>query len=72
MIRAVPRSPTDVRIVITGGARGRGQATAREVASLGASVLITGVLDDEGHATASKLGGNMAYTHHDVTSAESW
>lgn len=72
MISAVPRSPTDVRIVITGGARGIGQATAREFSSLGASVLITDVLDDEGHTTASELGGNVAYTHHDVTSAESW
>ena len=72
MISAVPCQPKDVRIVITGGARGIGLAAAKELASLGAKVLITDVLDDDGSAAARDLGSNVAFAHHDVTSPDGW
>ena len=58
--------------LITGGARGQGAAEARLFAAEGAKVLITDVLDDEGAALATELGGAVRYRHHDVTSAEEW
>lgn len=65
--------PVDqLRIVITGGARGIGAATARLLASDGAQVMITDVLDDEGAALAEELGGNCRYRRLDVTDEGEW
>ena len=61
-----------LRIVITGGARGIGAATARLLAADGAKVMITDVLDDEGAALAAELGENCFYRQLDVTNAEDW
>ncbi|WP_324827715.1 SDR family oxidoreductase [Qipengyuania zhejiangensis] len=59
-------------IIITGGARGIGAATARLLAEDGASLLITDVLDDEGEALAAELGEHAHYQSLDVTRAEDW
>lgn len=59
-------------VVITGGARGIGAATARLLAETGASLLITDVLDDEGASLAEDLGVNVHYRRLDVTSAQDW
>jgi 3alpha(or 20beta)-hydroxysteroid dehydrogenase len=61
-----------LRIVITGGARGIGAATARLLAADGAQVLITDVLDDEGEALARELGPGARYRSLDVTRPEDW
>jgi 3alpha(or 20beta)-hydroxysteroid dehydrogenase len=58
--------------VITGAARGQGEAEARRFVAEGASVLLTDVLDEQGEAVAAELGVVAAYRHLDVTSEEEW
>jgi 3alpha(or 20beta)-hydroxysteroid dehydrogenase len=58
--------------LITGAARGQGEAEARRFVAEGASVLLTDVLDAEGEAVAASLGAPAAYRHLDVTSEEDW
>lgn len=56
--------------VITGAARGQGAAEARLFASEGATVWLTDVLDDDGAALASEVGGQ--YRHLDVRDEHAW
>lgn len=65
-------APEDLNILITGGARGIGAATARLLAAQGASVMITDVLDEEGAALARDLGPPARYRRLDVTSEADW
>ncbi len=58
--------------LITGGARGQGAAEAALFAEEGATVYLTDVLDDEGEATAARIGDAAVYLHHDVTSETEW
>jgi 3alpha(or 20beta)-hydroxysteroid dehydrogenase len=58
--------------LITGAARGQGEAEARRFVAEGAKVLLTDVLDAEGEAVAADLGGAAAYRHLDVTSEQEW
>ena len=61
--------------VITGGARGIGAETAKELAAGGARVMITDVLETEGAATVAEIeraGGEAAFLKHDVTSESEW
>ena len=58
--------------IVTGAARGQGEAEARRFVGEGAKVLLTDVLDDEGSAVAADLGDDAAYRHLDVTSEEEW
>ena len=58
--------------LITGGARGQGAAEAERFAAEGATVCITDVRSDEGHATAERLGEAVTFLHHDVTSEADW
>jgi 3alpha(or 20beta)-hydroxysteroid dehydrogenase len=58
--------------LITGAARGQGEAEARRFVAEGASVLLTDVLDEQGEAVAADLGSSAAYRHLDVTSEEEW
>jgi 3alpha(or 20beta)-hydroxysteroid dehydrogenase len=58
--------------IVTGGARGMGEATSRIFAAEGARVLITDVFDREGEKLAGELGGAAEFRHHDVTDEESW
>lgn len=51
--------------VITGGASGLGEATARHFAALGAQVTLLDRDADRGHAVAQDIGGHFAQT--DVT-----
>jgi 3alpha(or 20beta)-hydroxysteroid dehydrogenase len=56
--------------IITGAARGQGAAEAALLASEGAQVVLTDVLDADGKASAAACGGT--FIHHDVSSEESW
>jgi 3alpha(or 20beta)-hydroxysteroid dehydrogenase len=58
--------------VVTGAARGTGEATARWLVEEGASVGLTDVLDDRGEAVAKELGEAALYLHLDVTSESDW
>lgn len=66
------RNPSDMRILMTGAARGIGAATARLMAAGGAKVMLADVIDDEGEALAAELGDNAIYRHLDVTSEADW
>ncbi|QIQ85682.1 SDR family oxidoreductase [Erythrobacter sp.] len=67
---ATPDSPPAV--LITGGARGIGAASARELARGGSRVMIADILDEEGHDLAAGIGDNAAYCHLDVSSERDW
>lgn len=58
--------------LVTGGARGIGEATVRLLHSRGARVLFTDVLDAEGTAVAGDLGDRAIFLKHDVTDANQW
>ncbi|MEU4224230.1 glucose 1-dehydrogenase [Nonomuraea sp. NPDC026600] len=57
-------------VLITGGARGMGAATARRCVAAGASVVITDVLVEDGVATAKDL--ESRFIPHDVTNQDQW
>jgi 3alpha(or 20beta)-hydroxysteroid dehydrogenase len=59
-------------ILITGAARGQGEAHARRFIEEGANVVLTDVLDAQGTAVAEDLGDRALYTSLDVTSEASW
>jgi NAD(P)-dependent dehydrogenase (short-subunit alcohol dehydrogenase family) len=54
--------------IVTGGASGLGEATARALAARGVSVVVADLSDDKGLAVASEIGGT--YVHCDVTNTE--
>ncbi|PCI52280.1 MAG: 3-alpha-hydroxysteroid dehydrogenase [Moraxellaceae bacterium] len=58
--------------IITGGARGQGEAEARLFVERGAKVVITDVLDDEGEKVSADLKDKALFLHQDVTQEESW
>ena len=58
--------------LISGGARGQGEAEARLFASEGARVAIADVLDEAGEKVASEIGEAARYHHLDVTSEDDW
>ncbi|MCY4426383.1 MAG: SDR family oxidoreductase [Halieaceae bacterium] len=53
--------------VITGAARGMGEATARRFVEEGARVVLADVLDEQGEAVAQSLGSAAQFRHTDVT-----
>lgn len=67
-----PLKVSELCVIITGGARGIGAATARLLAADGARVMISDVLDEEGEALAEELGSEVAYRRLDVTSPDDW
>ncbi len=58
--------------LITGAARGQGEAEARLFAAEGARVVLGDVLDADGERVAASLGERAVYRHHDVSTEESW
>lgn len=61
--------------IITGGARGQGEAEGRLFAKLGANVLLGDVLDKEGEEVARSIrasGGSAVYRPLDVTKSNHW
>ena len=59
-------------VLISGGARNIGEASARMLVAEGAQVVIGDLLDEEGAALAEELGEGARYIHLDVTSDEDW
>jgi 3alpha(or 20beta)-hydroxysteroid dehydrogenase len=58
--------------IVTGGARGTGEQTARLFVEEGAQVVIGDVLEEEGRATANDLGDAGRFVRLDVTDPASW
>jgi 3alpha(or 20beta)-hydroxysteroid dehydrogenase len=58
--------------LITGSARGQGEAAARLFAAEGAKLALGDVLHEEGRAVAESLGERAIYVDHDVRREESW
>ncbi|MEU9022919.1 glucose 1-dehydrogenase [Actinomadura sp. NPDC048394] len=58
--------------VVTGAARGQGEAEARMLAEAGARVVLTDVLEAEGAALAGSIGDAARFIRHDVASADDW
>jgi 3alpha(or 20beta)-hydroxysteroid dehydrogenase len=58
--------------VVTGAARGQGEAEARAFVDEGAAVVAADVIDDGIRAVASELGGRALPVHLDVTRPEDW
>ena len=58
--------------LISGAARGMGQAEARLFAAEGAKVALCDVVDAEGKAVAEEIGRAALFHHLDVTSEEGW
>ena len=54
--------------IITGGASGIGEASARQLADAGSHVVIADLNEERGNAVASELGG--LFVKCDVTSTE--
>lgn len=55
------------RAVITGGARGIGEATARRFVAEGAKCVIADIDDEAGQRLAAELGDGAVFVHTDVT-----
>lgn len=58
--------------IITGAARGQGEATARLFAAEGCAVVITDVLAAEGEAVAASIGERAKFVRHDVSDEGDW
>jgi len=63
---------TDRVALITGGARGQGEAEARLFHREGAKVVIADILEEQGKALEQKLGEGALFVRLDVTSEDSW
>ncbi|NND68696.1 MAG: glucose 1-dehydrogenase [Halioglobus sp.] len=58
--------------IVTGGARGMGEATVRIMVEEGAKVVIADVLEEPGQALAAELGNATVFVKTDVTSQADW
>lgn len=58
--------------LISGAARGQGEAEARLFAAEGAKVVLADVLDEDGTTVAKDIGDAATYLHLDVTSEDDW
>ncbi len=58
--------------LITGAARGQGEAEARLFAERGAEVVVCDVLDAEGERVAADIGDAARFIHLDVSDADAW
>ena len=58
--------------IITGAARGQGEAEARLFASEGAKVVLGDVLDNDGEQVAASIGDGARYVHLDVAEEGDW
>ena len=59
-------------VLITGGARGQGEAEARMLVAEGARVVLGDLLEEKGRALADELGPNAVFLKQDVTVEADW
>jgi len=59
-------------VLISGGARGQGEAEGRLFAREGAKVVLGDVLDRDGERVAREIGSSAIYVHLDVTQPADW
>lgn len=57
-----------VSAIVTGGASGIGEASARQLAARGVHVVVADLQDEKGNEVAKEIGG--AFAHVDVTNAD--
>jgi len=57
----------DSTFIVTGGASGLGEGTAKMLAAGGANLVIADLQDDKGKALAKELGGKARFVRCDVT-----
>ncbi len=58
--------------IVTGAARGQGEAEARLFVAEGARVVLTDILEEQGRAVATELGGHAMFIGQDVTDPAAW
>lgn len=58
--------------VITGAARGQGEATARLFAAQGARVVLADMLETEGQTVAADIGASALFVKLDVSDEDQW
>ncbi|GGJ71169.1 glucose 1-dehydrogenase [Streptomyces brasiliensis] len=58
--------------IVTGAARGQGEAEARLFARHGCRVVLTDVLTAEGRAVAADIGSTAVFEEHDVSNEHDW
>jgi 3alpha(or 20beta)-hydroxysteroid dehydrogenase len=58
--------------IVTGGARGMGEATVRLFVEHGARVVIGDLLEEAGEALAAELGDNATFLRMDVSKEADW
>jgi 3alpha(or 20beta)-hydroxysteroid dehydrogenase len=68
----IPQQVAGKVVIVSGASRGLGAAFAARIIDEGGSVVVADVLDDEGRATAEKLGARARYAHLDVTDRQQW
>jgi 3alpha(or 20beta)-hydroxysteroid dehydrogenase len=59
-------------VLVSGAARGMGEAAARRLVEEGARVVLGDILDAEGEAVAKELGDQARFAPLDVTDAAAW
>lgn len=58
--------------IVTGGARGMGEAHVRRFVEEGAKVVFTDINEEVGGKLAAELGDNALFVKHDVTDEAGW
>jgi NAD(P)-dependent dehydrogenase (short-subunit alcohol dehydrogenase family) len=58
--------------LVTGAAKGIGEAIARAFVDNGAFVYLTDIDDENGHSVILDLGRNASYRHLDVREESDW
>ncbi len=61
------RKPSELKAIVTGGASGLGEGTAREIIAQGGQVALLDMNAEAGQALAAELGENAIFCQTDVT-----
>ncbi|MEC6749019.1 glucose 1-dehydrogenase [Marinilactibacillus sp. XAAS-LB27] len=58
--------------IVTGAARGQGEAHVRLFVEEGAKVVFSDILSAQGEALSQELGENVRFIKHDISNADQW